>query len=180
LLGDFLLPEGFVDGHEIPPKPESKSFKMLTSFSQMEPQLERYLHENIPLTKAMGIKIILASPERVLLECPLEPNINIHGTAFGGSISALATITGWLWIHVYMRERKLAPKLVISESKMQFLEPVTGKFSAELRAPSEKIISAFTQSFDRRGSARIDLNVSVLSDGEEVGLFTGTYAALKT
>jgi len=153
---------------------------MLISSSQMERQLERYLHENIPLTKAMGVKVILASPERVLLECPIEPNINIHGTAFGGSISALATITGWLWIHVYMRERKQAPKLVISESKMQFLEPVTGAFSAELRAPSDKVISTFTQSFDRRGSARIDLNVSVLSDGEEVGLFTGTYAALKT
>ena len=153
---------------------------MLISSSEMEAQLERYLHENIPLTRAMGLKVIFANPERVLIECPLEPNVNLHGTAFGGSIVALATITGWLWIHVYMRERKQTPKLVISESTMQYMEPVTGPFSAELRAPSDKIIRSFTQTFDRRGSARIDLHVSVLSAGEEVGLFKGTYAALKT
>jgi thioesterase domain-containing protein len=145
----------------------------------MEAQLERYLHESIPLTRALGLKVIIASPERVLLECPLQPNINLHGTAFGGSIVALATLAGWLWIHVYMRERKQAPKLVISESNMQYLNPVQATFSAELRAPDEATINAFTQTFDRRGSARIDLIVSVLSDGEEVGLFKGTYAALK-
>lgn len=145
----------------------------------MEVKLEKYLHESIPLTKALGLRVKFASPARVLLECPLDPNINLHGTAFGGSIVALATITGWTWIHVYMRERKQTPKLVISESHMQYLEPVTGTFSAELRAPSDDIINSFTQTFDRRGSARIELTVSVLSDGEEVGLFKGTYAALK-
>lgn len=145
----------------------------------MEVQLEKYLHESIPLTKALGLRVKFASPARVLLECPLEPNINLHGTAFGGSIVALATLAGWTWIHVYMRERKQTPKLVISESHMQYLEPVTGSFSAELRAPSDAIINSFTQTFDRRGSARIELTVSVLSDGEEVGLFKGTYAALK-
>ena len=146
----------------------------------MEAQLQKYLYESIPMTESMGLRVKFASPERVLLECPLEPNINLHGTAFGGSIVALATITGWLWIHVYMRERKQTPKLVISESHMQYINPVTGTFSAELRAPRESVINAFTQTFDRRGSARIDLSVSVLSDGEEVGLFKGTYAALKT
>ena len=145
----------------------------------MEAQLERYLHESIPLTRALGVKVKIANPARVLLECPLEPNVNLHGTAFGGSIVALATITGWLWIHVYMRDRKQTPKLVISESTMQYLNPVTGNFSAELRAPRDAIINSFTQTFDRRGSARIELTVSVLSDGEEVGLFKGTYVALK-
>ena len=146
----------------------------------MEAQLEKYLHESIPLTHALGLKVRFASPERVLLECPLEPNINLHGTAFGGSIVALATITGWLWIHVFMRERKQSPKIVISESHMEYINPVTGMFSAELRSPSDAVVRAFMQGFDRRGSARIDLKVSVLSEGEEVGLFKGTYVALKT
>ena len=145
----------------------------------MEAQLEKYLHESIPMTRALGLKVKFASPERVLLECPLEPNLNLHGTAFGGSIVALATITGWLWIHVYTRERKQSPKVVISQSHMSYLEPITGTFSAELRSPSESIIKSFTQTFDRRGSAKIELEVSILSDGEEVGLFKGTYAALK-
>lgn len=145
----------------------------------MEAQLERYLHESIPLTGALGLHIKFASPERVLLECPLEPNLNHHGTAFGGSLVAVATMAGWIWIHVFMRERKLTPKLVISESHMQYLQPVDSNFTAELRAPSEAEIKTFSQTYDRRGSARIELKVSVLCKGEEVGLFKGTYVALK-
>lgn len=146
----------------------------------MEAQLERYLYDNIPLTQALGLKILYASPERVLLECPLEPNLNHHGTAFGGSIVAVATLAGWIWLHVYMRERKLTPKIVISESHMQYLLPIDGKFSAELRAPSEETVRAFSQTYDRRGSARIDLDVSMLCNGEEAGVFRGTYAALRS
>lgn len=146
----------------------------------MEAQFERYLHDSIPMAKAMGLRVKYASPDRVLVECPLAPNLNPHGTAFGGSIVAAATLAGWIWIHVYMRERKLTPKLVISESNMQYLQPISGDFSAELRAPTDAEIKTFTQTFDRRGSARIDLKVSVLCDGEEVGLFKGTYVALKT
>ncbi|MBI1332317.1 MAG: thioesterase domain-containing protein [Armatimonadetes bacterium] len=145
----------------------------------MEAQIERYLHDSIPLTKALGLRVRFASPERVLLECPLEPNINHHGTAFGGSIAAVATLAGWTWIHVFMRERKLTPKLVISESHMQYLAPVEDDFTAELRAPGEAEIKAFSQTYDRRGSARIELKVSVLCQGEEVALFRGTYVALK-
>lgn len=146
----------------------------------MEVQLERYLHESIPLTQALGLRVRIASPERVLLECPLEPNLNHHGTAFGGSIVAVATLTGWTWIHVFMRERKLSPKLVVSESHMQYLLPIDADFTTELRAPSEEVIRSFSQTYDRRGSARIELNVSVLCKGEEVGLFRGTYVALKS
>lgn len=145
----------------------------------MEAQLERYLHESIPLSQAMGLKVKIASPERILLECPFEPNINHHGTAFGGSIVTLATLAGWSWIHVFMRERKLSPKLVIAESNIQYLQPISSLFTAELRAPSEEDIKAFTQAFDRRGSARLELKVSVLCKGDEAAVFRGTYVALK-
>ena len=146
----------------------------------MEAQLERYLNESIPLTKALGLKIRYAGPDRVLLECPLEPNLNHHGTALGRSIVAVATLAGWIWLHVYMRERKLTPKIVISESNIQYLMPIDSKFSAELRAPTEAEVRTFSQTYDRRGSARIDLNVSMLCNGEEAAVFRGTYAALKS
>lgn len=144
----------------------------------MEAVLENYLHDNIPLSRAMGIRVLIASPARILLECPLEPNINHHGTAFGGSIAACATLAGWCWLHVFMQERQLPAKLVISGSSMDYLMPISGGFTAELRPPSLETILAFTQTYARRGSARIELEVDILCKGEIAAQFKGTYAAL--
>lgn len=128
----------------------------------------------------MGIEVVVASPERVLLECPLEPNRNHRGTGFGGSIASIATLAGWAWIWVMMRERTVPPNIVISKSSMEYLHPVEASFSAELRPPSDGQIKAFIDSFDRRGSARIELKVDVLCQGEEVALFTGSFVTVKS
>jgi thioesterase domain-containing protein len=146
----------------------------------MEGQLQKYLHEHIPISVEMGIEVLAASPERVLLGCPLAPNVNHNGTAFGGSIGALATLAGWSWIWIMMREHAVVPKLLIRRSSIEYLAPATESFTAELRPPSDIAIQAFTDSYDRRGSGRIELRVDVLSRGEIVANFTGTYVAQKS
>ena len=55
-------------------------------------QLERYLHEQIPLSKTMQVGCISVTQESVVLRAPLAPNINHHATLFGGSASALAIL----------------------------------------------------------------------------------------
>ena len=146
----------------------------------METTLQNYLAENIPITTAMGIKVVIASPERVLLECPLEQNRNHRGTGFGGSIASIATLAGWAWIWVMMRERTTPPNIVIAKSSIEYDQPVDDAFSAELRPPSDAQIKTFIESFDRRGSARIELKVDVLCGGEEAALFTGVYVVVKS
>lgn len=146
----------------------------------MENALQTYLAENIPITTAMGMRVVVASPERVLLECPLEPNRNHRGTGFGGSIASIATLAGWAWIWVMMRERAIPPNIVISKSSIEYVSPINDTFSAELRPPEESVIKSFIDSFDRRGSARIDLKVEVLCKGEAAARFVGTFVAVKS
>ena len=52
--------------------------------------LAAFLHEKIPLSAAMDVSVVSASASEVVLEAPLDPNINVHGTMFGGSVSTLA------------------------------------------------------------------------------------------
>ncbi len=54
-------------------------------------ELQTYLHTHIPLSKAMEVEVVQATPDIIELRAPLAPNINHRGTAFGGSISTLAT-----------------------------------------------------------------------------------------
>jgi acyl-coenzyme A thioesterase PaaI-like protein len=131
----------------------------------LEATLEQYLHEHIPLSKAMGLRVEVASQERVLLGCPLEPNLNHRGTGFGGSIASIAT---------------LAAKLVVRKSTIDYIASVDSDFTAELRPPSHEAISHFWETFERRGSARIELKVEVLCRGEEAAHFDGTFVAIRS
>ena len=55
--------------------------------------LEKYLHKHIPISSAMGVKVDVASSERVVLSAPFLNNINHKQTVFGGSLHAVATLT---------------------------------------------------------------------------------------
>lgn len=128
----------------------------------------------------MGIEVQFASPERVLLSATLAPNVNHQGTAFGGSIGSLAMLAGWSWMWVIMRERKSMPKLVISNCRIDFIAPVEGAFTAELRPPCDSDVVNFVKSFDLRGSARMDLTVEILCKGHIVAKFKGGYVAIQS
>lgn len=58
-------------------------------------KLQQYLHDHIPLSKAMQITVERISPESVTLSAPLAPNINHRDTLFGGSASTAAILAAW-------------------------------------------------------------------------------------
>ena len=144
----------------------------------MEEALARYLAEHIPLSAAIDLRVEVASPARILLRAPLEPNANHRGTAFGGSIASLAILAGWSWLWVLLRERAKVPELVIRSSTIEYLLPIEGEFSAELRPPDDEAFERFRRGLDGHGKGRIELNVEVLGQGEVAARFTGQYVAL--
>lgn len=58
-------------------------------------QVEQYLHQNIPISQQMAVSVVSIDEKGVILAAPLLPNINHHGTVFGGSISNLAILSAW-------------------------------------------------------------------------------------
>ncbi|RYD25022.1 MAG: hypothetical protein EOP86_27860, partial [Verrucomicrobiaceae bacterium] len=65
-----------------------------------------YLHRQIPLSRAMGARVETYDGETLVLTAPAELNHNHLGTAFGGSLSALATLAGYglLWLELGSRD----------------------------------------------------------------------------
>ena len=78
--------------------------------------VEAYLHEHIPLSAAMGTRVVRADPAEVRLEAPLEPNLNHRATAFGGSVAALAILAGWTVVHLRLRTEGVEARTVIQRS----------------------------------------------------------------
>ena len=140
-------------------------------------EIEQYFHEQIPLTRAMGVRVESYDGERLVLAAPLALNYNHIGTAFGGSLSAIATLAGYglLWLELGDRESHV----IISKSAISFLRPVRGEIRAICRRPAEKTLEAFRRKFARNGRARIKLGVTIEQDGETAVDFEGIFVARK-
>lgn len=140
--------------------------------------LELYLHEHIPLSRAMQVSVLSVSAESVVLQAPLAPNINHRETVFGGSASALAILAAWALLQTRLQGEGLQSRLVIQRNEMEYLEPIPGAFVARsaLQEPGEW--PQFKRMLLRRGKARLAV-VSVLEhEGRVAGRFRGEFVAL--
>ena len=58
-------------------------------------RIQEVLHSKIPITRAMGVRVAEYDGRRLVLSAPLDANVNHLGTAFGGSLNALAVLSGY-------------------------------------------------------------------------------------
>jgi thioesterase domain-containing protein len=140
--------------------------------------LERYLHQQIPLSAAMGVRVRMAAPERVQLTAPLAPNINHNETVFGGSAAALATLSAWALVHVRLTRAALQARLLIQRSSMEYEHPIPGDFDAVCDFADEVAWERFRVTLVRRGRARLTLAAHLVYDARQVATFEGDFVGL--
>ena len=141
-------------------------------------ELEQYLHEHIPLSRAMGASVVSLEESRVMLRAPLAPNINHRETVFGGSASALAILAAWSLLHTRLRREDIASRLVIQRNTMEYELPILGEFTAVSSLEEPAAWSQFTRMLARKGKARVAVSSVLEHDGQLVGRLTGEFVAL--
>jgi thioesterase domain-containing protein len=140
-------------------------------------ELEHYLHTHIPLTAAMGIEVVSSSSQLVALRAPLAPNINVHHTAFGGSLATLGITASWSVLYLRLEEEAVAAQLVIHRSETEFLLPVSDTFEAHARIDANAWQS-FATMFKRRGKARVSVTADIVVHDRVAARITGEFVAL--
>lgn len=141
-------------------------------------ELEKYLHDRIPLTRAMQVSVIGLEPESVALSAPLAPNINHRDTVFGGSAAALATLSAWALVHTRLMTAGKDSRLVIQRNTMSYDQPISGEFTARSFIPHPATWQSFTRLLERKGRARITASSELSFEGKVVGRFEGDFVAL--
>jgi thioesterase domain-containing protein len=140
--------------------------------------LESILHHDIPLTQAMGVKVLDWHDQQLRLYLPLEANVNHKSTMFGGSLYCGAVLAGWGWLHLRLREEGIEDgHIVIHEGQISYPLPVTMDATAICQAPSAAVWKKFLAMYQRYGRARLTLHsriVNVDSD-EDAVRFSGQY-----
>lgn len=138
--------------------------------------LEKTLINEIPVARFMGVKIIKLQDE-VVLSAPLEPNINTHGTAFGGSLVTLATLTGWCCLGAKLLEWGMEPNIVIAQSEIKYLQPVKEDLQAVCLPPQAEVWQDFRSKLVDRGRAKLTLQCQVLTKDGVAAKYSGVYVA---
>src|SRR3954465_9429675 len=116
-------------------------------------QTQELLRTKIPITHAMGVRVEDYDGERLVLIAPLEANVNHLGTAFGGSLNALAVLSGYALLWLEMKETDC--HIVIRESSISYERPVRGRLRAVCFSPAREELEVFRLSFEQKGKARI-------------------------
>ncbi len=136
--------------------------------------LEQILHNEIPISRAMGIRVAGYDGASLKLDAPLAPNINHKSTAFGGSLYSLAVLCGWGLLHLKLAEARLHKHIVIQESSIRYLHPVEHDLHAECRL-DEDAFRKFLRTLKKHGRARISLDAVITQDNRPAVEFSGRY-----
>jgi thioesterase domain-containing protein len=144
----------------------------------MPSELELYIHQQIPITAAMGVQVIEATVDRVILSAPLAANINHRETVFGGSAAAIATLAAWTLILVRMRAEELSGRLVIARNSMEYQKPITADFTAVASSTELDSWDKFVAGLTRKGRGRLNATSRLLLNDQNVAVFQGQFVAL--
>lgn len=112
---------------------------------------ERFLRKNIPLTRAMDLRVVSDLVHAFAIEAPVAPNHNHLLTAFGGSINAVATLAGYAFLWLELQDEEV--QLVVSASSIRFLSPVRETIRAVCDVPDPQTMRNFRQSSAAREKA---------------------------
>jgi thioesterase domain-containing protein len=141
--------------------------------------LEAFLHEKIPLTRAMGLHVAESNAQRLVLEAPLDKNVNHLGTAFGGSLHMLPTLACYAGLWTLLREAGIDGHVVVKHSEASYRTPVTGTLRAVCVRPPSALVAEFIHDLRRHKKARMELTAIVEgAHGKPAVEFSGSFVAL--
>jgi len=140
--------------------------------------LQKYLHERIPISKAMGVEILEATADGVILAAPLSPNINHRETVFGGSASAVAILSAWSLLYLRLKYENINSRIVIQRSTMHYEHPITAMFTASSVVCDPSGWLKFITTLKRKNRARVKISSTLHCNARKVGEFDGDFVAM--
>ena len=146
----------------------------MTELQDLCTDLQAIWYQQIPLSKAMDMRIVDFADNTLTCCASLAPNVNVHGTAFAGSLYAVQALTGWGMMHLQLQLHELDASIVIANGQIDYAKPVAEEIvvSCSFAGQEEAMYT-----LQRSGKGRFQLTSKVhLSDGSSAGSFSGLYA----
>ena len=137
--------------------------------------LELKIRQAIPLSDAMQFSIRDLSPDAIEVAAPLEPNVNIHGTGFAGSIYSLGVLTGWALCTHILDELGIEAELVVARAEIRYRAPVKGDLACRCKCSAAQRES-FRRGLDEVAKGKLVMDIEV--GGDRRAVLQATYVAV--
>lgn len=138
-------------------------------------ELKDVWYQTIPMSKHMLIAPTSFEHNRLVVCADRSANLNLHNTMFAGSIYTLATLTGWGWVHLLLKQQAIAGDIVLADADIRYQAPLHGQPLAmtELAQTSGSI-----SPISRGRKAKIQVQVNVHDGDQVVATFNGKYIVM--
>jgi thioesterase domain-containing protein len=122
--------------------------------------LEQRIRQGIPISNQMDFHVLELSPTRIKVSGGAQQNINVHGTAFAGSLYTLCTLAVWALLYSRLPG---GTSLVMAKADISYRKPVIGDIVSQCEI-SESKLDRFLQILHDRYKARIQASAQVICD----------------
>ncbi len=142
-------------------------------------KLQELMHREVPLAKLIGMRVAACDEDTLTLLAPLEPNINIHGTAFGGSLFSLAALAGWGLLQLKLSRGGEPENMVLGHARIAYHLPVRGEITVRCKLPAGDKFQSFIDDFHEARKARIKMVSEIITQEGAVASLSGFRVAWK-
>ncbi|MEE4300409.1 MAG: YiiD C-terminal domain-containing protein [Pseudomonadales bacterium] len=132
-------------------------------------------HGEIPVTSTMDVVPAAFEEHTLTVRATLAPNVNVHGTAFAGSLYAVAALSGWGLVHLELANADLPGSIVIAEGRIVYRRPVQEDIVARCSTDDAEVTRVMA-ALRTDGRVRWPLTASIGAAGREAVRFEGVYA----
>ena len=139
--------------------------------------IEQYLFDHIPISKALGVKVLEVTSDQVILFGEFLNNINHKKTAFGGSLHAIATLSCWTFL--FSRLHHITSEIVIMKSTVTFQHSVTRDFQVKAFLSNSSRWYQFEKVLKAKGKSKISLRAQIFQNEKPAVEFDGVFAAFQ-
>jgi thioesterase domain-containing protein len=136
-------------------------------------ELEQRIRDGIPITAQMAFRVRDLSANSITVVGGGAENLNVHGTAFAGSLYAISTLALWGLVHANLPENAA---LVLADGSIRYHQPVVGEIVARCEIPAVKMNDFLTR-LRERGRAILDATVEVPGAAGLAAEYQGTVHA---
>ncbi|NQZ31462.1 MAG: YiiD C-terminal domain-containing protein [Oceanospirillaceae bacterium] len=122
-------------------------------------ELENAIRNGIPISAQMDFRVQQLTAQQITVSGGANENINVHNTAFAGSIYSICTLAAW-----GLTYSKLPKKcsLVMAKASIEYLKPVQGEITAKAPITAQQTANLLEQ-LASKGKARVTLSVTVIN-----------------
>jgi len=143
-------------------------------------RLQRKL-DGMPPARAMGVQLARVDDHSLRISGPLAANINDKGSAFGGSLAGILTLSAWGLVNLRLAEAGFEDaEVYVQDSSLRYLAPLYGDLHADAQLAEGESWDAFIHAYRQKGKARATMHAVVaLPDGSPATTLQGRFVALR-